>query len=188
MDPTFKGLPTPLPTARQQQGPNFRLILLVASGFLLLIFVLGLLFSSGGSPTDTTQRLVYRIDALIALTSSAKSNIKDDELAKLNAELSLTLIGDQALLTSVLPKVKVDKTLTAIKKEEADSATLALLKDASVNGTHDTTYRSVLSTKIQETSALAEEVSSASSKKVIKDILTTLKDHLTIYFGQLESN
>ena len=78
MDPTYKGLPTPLPAVQPKRGPNLKLILIIAGVFLVLITVLGLIFGRGSGNVNEQQQLLYRLDSLISLTTSAKQSLTDE--------------------------------------------------------------------------------------------------------------
>jgi len=187
MDPTYKGLPTPLPTVQGRRGPNLRLVLIIAGAFLLLITVLGLIFSAGnGSSTEQNQRLLYRLDALLTLTKNAQDQLKDDSLKKLNAELSLVLTGDQTAVTKVIPTAKNSSSLTAIKTEETDADTTAKLKTAASNGTYNSTYKSVMQDKLSSLYSLSATVGKSSASSKTKAALATMNEHLTVYFNQLK--
>lgn len=188
MDPTYKGLPTPLPTIQRKRGPNLKLVALIAGGFLLLITILGMLFANSGSGnSEQNQRLLYRLEALIALTSGDQSNVKNDDLQKISAELSLILTGDQTTLKTIIPTVKSSKTLVAIKTAEADATTTEKLKTAAANGTYTATYKTVLQDKLSAMYALATTVSGSTSSTKFKNALATLNEHLTLYSNQLTS-
>ncbi len=186
MDPTYKGLGVPVPDKIRSPGPNFRLIFTVVGVFILIVAVVGIIaqMNSGGS-SNHSQRLLYRLDALVALTSSASSSLQDDDLSKINAEVALVLTSDAVDVKKVIPAAKADKTLNDIKAEEADKATAETLKTAKLNGIYDTSYRTILKQKIETTYALAGEVSDKSSKTSVKNTLATLREHLSTYFKQL---
>ena len=189
MDPTYKGLPTPVPTRLPAKGPNLKLALIVGGGFLLLVVILGLLFAQGDK-TDALQRLGYRIDTFTAMVAAADPDIKDDELAKLNAELALVIGGDAAALDKILPSDKGNQTLATIKAQETDAlnTTKAELKTALSGGGHDTTYRKTLQEKIQALYSLATEAEAASRSAATKASLETLREHLEFYFNQLKKS
>lgn len=186
MDPTYKGLPTPLPTVQKRGGPNLRLAMLIGGGFLVLIVVLGLIFGGGGTSTNDRQRLLYRLDALIAMTNTAKLSLKSDNLQKINAELSLVLTSDQTAVTAVIPAAKATKELSALKTEEADAELVTTLKAAAANGTYDSAYKAALQEKLSATYSLANELVANTSSSAIKTALTPLNEHITSYFNQLK--
>lgn len=189
MDPTYKGLPTPVPTKIARSGLNWKLILIIAGGFLVVITVLGLIFARGSS-SDSLPRLGYKLDNFTALMNSTAPSIKDDALKKTNAELMLVIDGDRATLKDILPDAKNDKDLTAIKTEEA--VKLAehknTLKTALASGGHDTAYRKLLQDELQSLFSLAETVDKESSSAKTRQLVTTVQEHLTFYFNQLDQN
>lgn len=187
MDPTYRGLSAPTPTKARSGKLNLRPALFIGGGVLILFVIIGLVVNML-SPNTTTlsQRLLYRVDALSTLISSARTDIGDDSLAKINADLSIVLTGDYAALAKVIPTAKSTNELKKIKTEEADADTTAKLKTAKINGQYDSTYKTVLIQKIEAANALANELQSKSSKSSVKSALTTLKDHLGIYYTELK--
>lgn len=189
MDPTYKGLPTPLPTVQPKRGPNLKLILIIAGAFLVLITVLGLIFSRGGGNVNEQQQLLYRLDSLIELTTSAKQSLTDDDLQKINAEVTLILTGDQTALKAATPTAKSSKALTALKAAEANTETTEKLKIAAQSGSYNTTYREVLAEKLSNLYTLSAKVNKEASSKQLKAATATMNEHLTAYYNQLtESN
>ena len=186
MDPTFKGLSTPVPTKTRPAGPNIKLAVIIALVFIGLVTIVGVIFSNNSSGNRTlSQQLVYRLEALDTLTANAQATIKDENLAKTNAEVSLIVSGDVATIKQLVGTVKVDKKLAALKTAEADAQTTTTLKDAQLNGTYDTTYRTVLGQKLQNAYALAKEVQDASSSKKLDAALQSLQNNLSTYYQQL---
>lgn len=188
MDPTYKGLSVPTPSKTRPGGPNLRKALLIGGGLLLVFVVIGFIANLlAPNTTDISQRLLYRVDALNTLVSNAQDNISSDDLGKINADLSIILIGDYKALTNVIPTVKTTKELTAIKTEEADAATTDALKTAKVNGQFDSTYKKTLMQKLEATYALSNELLTKSSKSTTKTALTTFREHLITYYNQLKA-
>lgn len=185
MDPTYKGLPTPLPTAQPKRGPNLKLILIIAGAFLVLITVLGLVFSRGSGNVNEQQQLLYRLDAFMTLMNDGKRSLTDDNLQKINAEITLVLAGDQAAVKAATPTAKSSKALTALKAAEADSATTEKLKTAAQAGAYNTTYEEVLVEKLSSLYTLSAKVNKDTSSKKLKAATATLNEHLTTYYNQL---
>ena len=188
MDPTYRGLSAPTPTKTRTNTLNLRPALFIGGGVLLLFVIVGLI-ANMLSPNTTTlsQRLLFRVDALNTLLRSAHTDIGDDSLAKINADLSIVVLGDSAALIKVIPAAKTTNELKAIKTEESDAATIAKLKTAKINGQYDDVYTAVLIQKIEAANALAIELEKKSSKSSVKTALATFKDHLGIYYTQLKS-
>lgn len=188
MDPTYKGLSVPTPTKTRSGNPNLRKALLIGGGLLLLFVIIGFVANLlTPNTTNVSQRLLYRVDALSTLVSSAQKDISSNDLAKLNADLSIVLIGDYKTLTDVIPAAKTTSELTAIKTEEADSATTEALKTAKINGQFDSTYKTTLMQKLEAAYALADELLTKSSKSTTKTALTTFKNHLNTYYTELKA-
>ena len=186
MDPTFKGLSTPVPDKTKTNGFNFKLVLLVTVGFLAVVVGAVLLASNlTKSSQYVNQRFIYRMEALTSMASKAQADIGEETLAKTNAELSLVLSGDTAIVKKIIPTVKTNKTLSGIRTEETDKDSLDSLKSAKINGIYDMTYKRILSQKIQTAMALATEVNEKSSSKELKTELERLSSHLQTYYDLL---
>ncbi len=187
MDPTYKGLATPVPNKiNQTSGPNLKLVVLISLAVLAVLGIVGFFISSAGSEDRyLTQRLSYRLDTLDTIAGGAQANVSDDNLRKISSELSLVLTGDIAAIKKLLPIVKTDSKLTAIKTEETDKTTMDGLKDAKLNGIYDTAYKTALVEKLQTSYQLTQDVKSKSSSKSMKSALTTLGEHLNFYSIQL---
>lgn len=188
MDPTYKGLSVPTPIKTRGGGLNLRKPLLIGGGILVFFILVGVIANLFTTDTSTiSQRLLYRMDALEALTNTAKSNISSDSLSKINADLSLILTGDNVSLKKVIPVAKTTTELTKIKTEETDAATATKLSSAKINGQYDSTYKQVLLQKIETANALITELWSKSSKSSVKAQLLTINDHLKVYYAQLNA-
>ncbi len=118
MDPTYKGLSAPTPNSgRSSSGLDWRRGLFFTAGLVGLIVIIALVSSMlTPNTTNITQRLLYRLDALTTMATSARSNIRDDSLSKINADLSLILNGDYLAIKKATPVVQMNAELTAIKK------------------------------------------------------------------------
>lgn len=189
MDPTYKGLPTPVPAKLPRPGLNWKIVLIIGGSFLVILTILGLIFARGGS-SASLPRVGYRLDNLSSLSSGASINIKDSELKKLNAELAIVIDGDRTALKDILPTAKNDKALTDLKSEEAARLTTQKdsLKTALASGSHDATYRQILQDELKTLFALAETAYKESSSSKTRQILANLQQHLTFYFNQLGKN
>lgn len=178
----------PTPTKTRGGGLNLRKPLLIGGGILVFFILIGVLANLFTTDTSIiSQRLLYRMDALEALTASAKNNISSDSLSKINTDLSLVLTGDNTALKKVIPAQKMTSELTKIKTEETDADTTAKLKTAKVNGQYDSSYKAVLLQKIETANALITELWSKSSKSAVKAELVTINDHLKVYYTQLKA-
>lgn len=185
MDPTFKGLGPPLPQKRPASGPSFKLIFIIIGGALVLLTALVLIGNALGSSTqNNAQRLIYRLDSLKTLTTTASKDISDEALSSANSSFSLVLSGDISAIKEVIKEKKADKALSDIKKDESNDETLTRLNSAKTNGTYDSTYRTVLREKLQAAYNLAEEVSKRTTKQQ-KEALSALQEHLSTYYEQL---
>ena len=187
MDPTFKGLSAPTPTKVRTSNANLRKTLIIGGALLLLIAIVGVVMTLLTPNNTLSQRFLYRLDALSALTLTAQSSIQDDNLSKINADLSIVLTGDVTSINKLIPTAKTTPELTAIKTEETDKTTTDNLKTALVNGQYDSTYKTVLKQKVDAANALAAELAGKTTSTELKQALATLEDHLHTYYIQLTS-
>lgn len=187
MDPTYLGQPIPTPVAQKSRGVmTKRTLLFVIGAVLALGAALFMLLASGDSSGQLQQRAKARQATLLALIADGQKNIVNDDLAKLNAELSIILLGDDAALQAGLKTAglkKVDKTITAA---EADAETFEKLADAKLNAQYDTLYRSTLAQKLESHRALLQELHSKTKSRSLKSALASEYEHLGIYLNALE--
>lgn len=185
MDPTFKGLSPPVPQKRPAGGPSFKLILAIVGAALVLLTIIVIVGNNLGSSTqNNAQRLIFRLDSLKSLTTTASRDVVDESLSSINSSLSLVLSGDIAAVKNVIKEKKIDKVLADIKKEEANDETLTRLNSAKTNGTYDSTYREVLRERLQNAYNLSVEINKHASKQQ-KESLNQLQKNLSTYYEQL---
>lgn len=188
MDPTFKGLGVPTPVRMPAKSFDIRRGLLFGGIVVAVVIIVSLVVSTvTAGPTNELQRMLYRLDALSTLTINARGSISSDELSKVNASLSLILEGDNVAIKKVISPVQLNSTLSAIKTEETDTASTDKLQTAKLNADYDSTYRAIVTQKVEATSALATELLDKVSSSQQKTALTTLRTHLDTYDAQLKS-
>lgn len=186
MDPSYLGRPIPAPTAQKPSGlmthRTFFLVLL-----LVVAIVAGMLmmFASSDSTGELQQRLSARQETTLKLVADGKKNITDDNLSKLNSELSIVLTSDNNATQTAMKAAglkKVEKTITA---DEADAATFEQLKSAKLNAQYDATYRRVMAQKIESLRSLLRELHDATKIKDLKPSLAAEYQHLGTYLDAL---
>lgn len=186
MDPTYHGLSNPVPVLQPKKSPPMKLIFIILG--VLVIIGLGLVWfvnSQSGNIGLQEQRLRYRIDALNSLTDDAKGDITDGTLSKINADLSIVLKGDIAKLDVAIPAAKSSNELKVIAAEETDDKTTTTLEDAKLNGQFDSTYKTTLMAKVNDTYMLAKKINDTTKSKSKRDVTTTIMNDLKSYYTQL---
>lgn len=182
MDPTYKGLSVPQAHKRDvRSGPNFKLIILVSVGLLAIVTVLGLIFGGSSGNKYLGMQFTYRLEHLRTLAADG-SNVADNDLKKLASEAHIIITGHLTTIKPLIPTVKSDKKLTALKTAEQDAAGDKTLSDAKLNGAYDTAYKQLFEQKLQETYALATELHDKTSSKKLRTALEQLQTDLNSYY------
>lgn len=188
MDPSLLGRPIPTPTAQKPTGlvtkRTFMIILLVIAAL-----VGGSLLLLGGSDNSGTllQRASARQATTQRLVADGQKNITNDDLSKLNSELSILLAGSTPALQAEVSKAGIKSLDKAIVAAEADVATFEKLATAKLNGQYDSTYRGVLAQKLESLLALFEELNGKTNSKSLKTMLSTDYEQLSGYVKTLET-
>lgn len=188
MDPTLLGKPIPIPTAQKPASAFPARLVLIILGIIAAIAG-GLMLLAAGS--DNSGQLMKRLSArqttTLKLVADGQKNLTDDNLQKLNSELSLILLSDSAIVQSELANAglekKIDKEVVAA---EADSGTFDKLATAKLNAQYDVTYRTILTQKLESLSALLQELHDKTRSKPLKAALATEYKHLSGYIDELE--
>ena len=187
MDPSYLGQPIQPPTANKPTGlVTKRSLLLIISGAFAVIAGAFMLFASGDRSGPLQQRLSARQATTLAIIDDGKKNLTDDELQKLNSELSIVLLSDNNKLTAALAAAGTKKADKATTAAEADAATFEKLKTAKLNAQYDSTYQTVLSQKLESLMALSQELHGKTKKKQLKAVLAEEYTHLATYQKALE--
>lgn len=179
MNPQYVGQPVPVPSKMPQQksGPSGKILVIVALLVVAILGGVGLLLAGQDRTGPLSQRLTYRLEALADILADGKKNASSDKLRKVTGEASLLLSGDITSLTETLPKTKGKKPATIVAAESSKPS-LERLKTAKVNGTYDLTYTSELTSKLETTSALIEELHKETRSKSLKASLATTYEHI----------
>lgn len=151
--------------------------LLVGAVIAGILMMLG----SGENSGELQQRLSARHATTLKIIADGQKNLSDDELSKLNSELSIVLQGDDAALKPALADVGFKKASKEIVAAEADLATFEKLKNAKLNAQYDATYHVVLTQKLESLLALLQELHGATNSKTLKSVLATEHHHLTTF-------
>ena len=124
-----------------------RTLLLIIGGVLALGVAVFLLLASGDNSGQLQQRLSARQDTTLKLIAEGQKNISDDDLAKVNSELSIILHGDDTALSAALKTAGLKKVDKVIKAAEADTESFDALTTAKLNAQYDSTYQNILTSK-----------------------------------------
>lgn len=187
MDPSYLGQPVPVPTANKPRGlMTGRTLLLVVGGALAVLAGGVMLFASGDNSGELRQRTSARQTTTLKLIADGQKNISDDDLAKINSEMSLVLLGDTTKLTRALKTAGLTKQSKTITAAEADADTFDKLKTAKLNAQYDAAYQTVITQKIESLRALLQELHSKTKSKTLKTVVADEYQHLGIYLNQLQ--
>jgi hypothetical protein len=95
------------------------------------------------------------------------------------------LKGDIAKLDVAIPAAKSSNELKVIAAEETDDKTTTTLEDAKLNGQFDSTYKTTLMAKVNDTYMLAKKINDTTKSKSKRDVTTTIMNDLKSYYTQL---
>jgi hypothetical protein len=186
MDPTYLGQPIPTPTASRPSGIKSHRIFLIILVLVIAVIVGMLLIFAGSDSTGTLQqRLSARQETTLKLVQDGQKNISGGDLSKLNSELTIVLIGDNAAIQAALTSAGLKEVDKAIVAAEADNATFEQLKSAKLNAQYDTTYRRVLTQKIESLRSLLQELHKSTKIQSLKPPLAAEYEHLGTYLNAL---
>lgn len=186
MDPSLLGKPIPTPVAQKPANRFPKGLLLIG---LLIVAITAAVFMLFASSSDNNGQLMQRLSARQATTlkiiADGQKNLTNDDLSKINSELSIILLSSDAALQTELKSAgikKLDKTITAA---EADSETFTKLTSAKLNAQYDSTYKTVLTQKLESLQALLRELHDKTKSKSLKTVLSTEYKHLSTYSDEL---
>lgn len=150
---------------------------------LLIGFFLIAKSSGGGTNAQLIQRTSLRLSALESFLSDDKTtrNLKNQQLAQLVLNSSITLTSDVSALSTVIGVVKYDTALTA---SESDTTSADALEQAALDGKLDGTYARIYSEKLTSLRALLAETI-PSSKSDVRAELKKIDRHLSDQQSQL---
>ncbi|MBC7746466.1 hypothetical protein H7Y40_00600 [Pedobacter sp.] len=186
MNPQFQNTLPPPPTKRPVSRFTPKIVLIVIGGIIALIIAISLMVLSGGnSPTNQMQRLSARFDSLQTILESGRKNVQGADLKKVHADAYILIIGDAAQVNRAMTTAGLEKIPKDIIALEADTATLATLADAQLNGRFDTAYKKALSQKLESTMALMREIDGKTNSTALKTSLSTAYDHFGGLLDQL---
>lgn len=162
-----------------------RTLMLVVGGLVAVVVGAVLLMASQDNSGQLQQRLYARQATTLKLVADGQKNISDDDLAKINSELSIILNGDNKALTTALKTAGLKKIDAAIKSAEADTESFEALATAKLNAQYDDAYRNMLTQKLETLHALLKEVHSKTRSSSLKTAIAAEYKHLTPYINAL---
>lgn len=183
MDPTLRGRIPHIPSRRPQS--RFRLnrrTLFIVGGIMLTGMIGVILLANSGDKSVTLQRhLVARLATLETMSADGNKNIVDEDLKALNARLKVQLTSDQTSISSLVTYGKNDK---AIDAAEADTFSFETLENARLNNHYDSTYRRIISQKLDSTTALIKELYNVTRSEKLKQALDSSYASLNVLENQ----
>lgn len=190
MDPSFRGLPAPVPKAIKTKRFDPKIIFLFIGGVLLaaamtVIFVV----MSENDSRYNTLRLSWRLDNLNQMLKTSQDNTQSSNMRKLNSEISVLVTGDYNEIVKLLPASKIDPKAKEYREAERTRAAdlMSKLNTARVNGVFDREYKPVLRAELLEAQKLAERVRKASSNKDLRTALETFSDHINTSVSHIDA-
>lgn len=173
-----------------KKGFNNRILLFAAGGGILLILIVGILsfLSSGSTPTTNMETLSARLTTLTKITKDSQKNIKSNQLAGINSNLSIFLTNaDHDIITPLknngINPDNIDKTITTA---ENGSALSAKLDDARLNAIFDRTYAHEMSYQLATVHSLMQIIYNATKSSSMKSFLQTSDTNLSTIKKQLD--
>lgn len=171
MDPSYQGRVPQVPS-KQRIRRGLRLTpraLLLIGGALAAIIIGAVLLANSGDKSGPLQlRLSARLATLEKMSSDGRKNLSSGDLKELNGRLAIQLASDQKTIGDAMTARKPNKDITAA---EADTASFDTLEDARLNSRYDTTYRRIVSQKLDSTTALMRELYDSTRSKALKAAL-----------------
>ena len=167
------------PTLIHRLLGNRRLMIGSAVGIVVVLIAGVVLMNANNDPVQSgLERLSVRYGTLVSLTQASAGRIRDDGLAKLNAE-AITLFTSDNASVSTLVKSRFGTIPDDIKKTEADTTSTAQLQKAYLLNQYDATYASLLQTRFASTLSLITKVQSQSSNSETLRLLKTMHSNLS---------
>ena len=175
----------PQSTRRSSGGPNFKLIMLLLGGALIIAMGLMLVGTLTSKP-NVDQRLAARLSQTSGIVDESHDNIKSSQLRSLNSSLNIILananrdIGGYLSSTGVDPK-KLDASAAGPERQEA-AELKAKLEDARLNATFDRTYARELAYRLETINTYLKTAYDGATNSDYKTLLAnTSKDIGPIY-------
>jgi hypothetical protein len=166
-----------------------RLLTVVVGGIAGLIAVVVVLMIFNGltsGPKNNFMALTSQQDGLYQLINIRQAKIQNSDLKKINADAQILILGTTVTLHSLLNReYGVSALPDNVIAAAGDSTIDAKLKDASLIGRYDITYRSILlgkfATQIAALQTSRSEASAFSQQKLatILDTMRSLQKQLT---------
>lgn len=186
MDPSYLGRAIPTPTAHKPRGLMTKRTLFLVLGGAAAVIVSGLLLlNSQDGSAQLQQRLHARQTTTIKLIADGQKNLSNDDLSKINSELSLILSGDHTELVAALKAAGLTKIDVSIKSTEADTEVFETLKTAKLNAQYDSAYQNILTQKLESLHALLKEVHGKTRSPELRTAIAVEYKHLTPYINAL---
>lgn len=190
MQPKYYGAAAKYNSRSSGPQSNLQKVVIIIGGFFGLIIVLAIASSILGSiargPSDEYAKLTARQAGLVKLVESQRTQIRNSELRTINSTAYLLFSGDGGTLNRLLPLFGMNEGVPeAILTQETDTTSDAKLKNASLIGTYDKVYTTILSERMASVAALSQTVGAASSEPKVKAAIETMQSNLAEIQEQL---
>lgn len=159
---------------------NKKLLLIAGALLVVIVIGIGLLSSGGGDNIQTSlERLSLRYDNLVRLTGTGNSgNISNAALAKADVEANILFVSDDTAFSNLV-KSRYQTIPDNIKQSEIDTTSTNLLQNAQQLNTYDSTFLSLLQTRLTNVLALVDDTQTRSTNaetlKILKTAQTNIK-------------
>jgi hypothetical protein len=156
--------------------------------FVIIILVAGISFINGAAkgPQDDFVSLAARTSNLAGMLEKNRSNIKNGDLKKINAEATTLMLSDSVELsgqaTTLFGVAEIPEAVTAA---QAFTTAEESLDKAKVSGTFDRTYVLEITAAIDSTYGLAKKVREAVTSKEAQAALDRSMTNMIVLNDQL---
>lgn len=141
---------------------------------IVIIIVIGMVASFASGNVGDTERLAARLQATQGIVTSAKANVKNHQLRKLNSDLNAYLTNTLRDATPILAKknIKISKLSKTAAAAESNLKILATLEEARLNAIYDRIYASEMANQLENTMILMQKIFKNTTDKSMKTLLS----------------
>jgi len=179
---------------QKKPGMSSKLFLVIIGGAVLLVIVLVLTIVSslGGTKAVSTERLALRLQTLQKVSQDSQKGLSSSALRSINSNLKASLINANRDIAKPLKAAEIDikKADKELVVAENGSKLKTTLEDARLNATFDRTYAREMSYQLATTNVLMNRLQATTKSTSLKAFLqATLKDLVSLQkqFSQYSS-
>lgn len=157
---------------------------------LIVVVVVGLLLLSttGDKSGPLMLRMSLREKVTMDIVKDGQKNIINDDLVKINSELSIILSGHSTKLDAAFKKNKMPTAKKAgIEDPETSKPILSKLNTAKLNARYDEIYRTTLKLQLQSLNQLGQELYGKTKSTSLKKALSDQYTDVAKYIKQLDA-